>query len=338
MVDAARKALTVSTLQLMPVVLGLRVLGVDAERVLAEVGIAPSSLGDLHQRVPRELALALWQAAREASGDPGFPLRVAEQVEPGMFDVIDYVARSSATLRAALGRVSQYGRLLDDVCVLLIEDSEEECIVRHGTLHGVQMPVGVSECLFAGIVRVVRQLAEDETLDPLAVRFTAPAPRDTSTHQRMFRCPVHFGAAADELVYARWQTERPLPTADERLCAILDRHAQALLRGLPPVGGFANRVRSAIAEELRGGNPSLSQVAESLKVSERTLRRRLREEGTSHQELLDALRRDLALRYLDENALSIDEVAYQLGFSQSSAFRRAFKRWTGQTPGQHRGA
>ena len=138
------------------------------------------------------------------------------------------------------------------------------------------------------------------------------------------------------LVFPAWSHMSLSATADAELSAILARHAQHLLEQLPPVNDFVAHVRRLVAEELAGGDPSAEHIAARLHMSARTLRRRLQEHGARHKLLLDELRRELAIRYLSEERLEIAEVAFLLGFSEASAFHRAFKRWTGRTPSDYR--
>jgi AraC-like DNA-binding protein len=124
--------------------------------------------------------------------------------------------------------------------------------------------------------------------------------------------------------------------ADPGLCAVLDRHAEELLAKYPREDSLIERLRAIIKQQLSGGDASLERVAQQLGMSGRTLQRKLRDHGSSHQELLDEMRRDLAMRHLREPEMAICEVAYLLGFSESSALHRAFKRWTGMTPSEFR--
>jgi AraC-like DNA-binding protein len=117
---------------------------------------------------------------------------------------------------------------------------------------------------------------------------------------------------------------------------LLDRHAEELLEKFPPRDSLTDQVRSIIANEFRGGDPSLEHVADQLGLTPRTLQRKLQELNTSHNELVDQMRCQLAMRYLREHNMAICEVAYLLGFSESSSFHRAFKRWTGVTPKEFR--
>jgi AraC-like DNA-binding protein len=326
-----RSGLSVSALQATAILAGLQAAGADAEAVLARAGIALDELQDPERRLPREIILDLWQAALDVTGDEAFGLHVAEQMRPGILDVLDYLVRSSATFGDALARAGRYVRLLDDVAEIVVDARDDGVTFTPRLAHDLPIPAGVMECVFAGIVRVARE-ATGVPLAPLLVELTHSAPRDTREHDRVFAAPVRFGAPRNGITFSRAQLALPLVTADPALSAILDRHASELLRRLPTAERFSHRVRGLLARELRGGDPTVDRIAERLHMSARTLRRRLEEDGTSLQALLDELRLELAVRYLDEQTLTLDEVAFELGFADVRAFRRAFKRWTGKTP------
>jgi AraC-like DNA-binding protein len=314
------------------VLAGLSAAGAKPHEVLARVGLSPAELSDPERRLPREIIVSLWHAAREITGDEAFGLHVAEMLRPGMFDVVEYLARSSRTLGDAAQRAQRYVRLFDDVAELVIRELDDERASFAPRLsHGLSFPDGVVECVLAATVVFARQIT-GQPIVPLEVTFTHGPPRDLGEHRRVFGVTPRFHADGHALIFARSHLDLALVTADPALSAILDRHAEQLLARLPPVDRFVDRVRGLLAEELRGGDPTAERIATRLHMSSRTLRRRLEEQGSGFSPLLDELRKELALRYLDEARLGLDEISFELGFADARAFRRAFKRWTGRTP------
>jgi AraC-like DNA-binding protein len=176
---------------------------------------------------------------------------------------------------------------------------------------------------------------------PREVWFQHAPPENTSEHRRIFRAPVRFAQVSNELFFHRSLLDVPIARADLGLCTVLDRHAEELLAKFSAQGrpqNVVDQVRQILSIALRGGDPGLEASARQLRMSARTLQRKLNEKGTSHQDLLDEMRRELSMRYLQEPEVAICEVAYLLGFSESSAFHRAFRRWTGTTPRDYRRA
>jgi AraC-like DNA-binding protein len=171
---------------------------------------------------------------------------------------------------------------------------------------------------------------------PLRVEFSHAVPSNLSEHRRIFRAPLLFDRPRAALVLPLRVLELPLHGANPGLCTVLERQVSELLADLPGTETVVDRVKRLIVGELSGGEPSAEVVARKMRATPRTLHRWLTAEGTSYREILDGLRRNLALRYLTEDRLAIGEAAYLLGFSEASAFHRSFKRWTGKTPAQYR--
>jgi len=170
---------------------------------------------------------------------------------------------------------------------------------------------------------------------PRAVRFRHPAPADVREHEALFRTLLRFSAPHTEIEFEDRDLDAPLPHANETYFTIFRAQVERALGRLPGKSGTAQDVRAAAQAALSSGQCTLAGTARALGTSERTLQRRLREEGTSFAELVDCLRREMALEYLDKR-LSVGEIAWLLGYSEASAFHHAFKRWTGTTPEQVR--
>jgi len=313
--------------------------GVSRSELAEAVGLRLDELERPDARVPLETELALWREAARRTGDPLFGLRAAQAWRPGHLDVFDYVCRSAGTLRGATERVIRYNRLLHDIAEFRLEERGDEAHIVHrfrGELKGPTREAAeftlasalLAACQWTGIASIRARRVGFMHLDTQGL---AELRAFFGTHH------IELGAPEGRLVFDRSVLDLPLVAADPALCAVLERHADALLAALPKVEGFLVRFRELVAEELRrGGNPTVASVAKRLHMSERSLHRRLASEGTSFRDEVDSMRRGLALRYLEESSLQIGEIAFLLGYSEPRAFHRAFKGWTGETPGTYR--
>ena len=311
--------------------------GVEPASLYNAVKLDASLLTDPDNRIPFAQLVALYEKAAEFTRDNNFGLHVGESIAPSAFDVVGYCALNSPTLGAAFERVARYHSIWTDGALFTLESSNDtNAIVYRYADTSISEHRQDSEMTLATVTTLCRNIATSD-FAPLAVEFQHEAPADISEHTRLFRCPVEFGAAWNRLTFPSSLLALPIAKADASLCALLDRHAEELLSKYPPHDSLVDQVRNLIADEFRGGDPSLERVADQLSLTPRTLQRKLHELGTSHNELLDQMRRQLEMRYLREHEMAICEVAYLLGFSESSSFHRAFKRWTGVTPKEFRG-
>ena len=176
-----------------------------------------------------------------------------------------------------------------------------------------------------------------EAFRPNRVTFCHDAPGETDVFREFFGCPVDFGEPVNELVYPEEVMALAIPNASEDLLLLLSERADRLLDSLSSRSGIAARIASLLATQLNNTLPDKSLIAAQLGMSERTLQRRLRDEGTNFKEILDDTRHYLARELLRNTQLPLTEVAAHMGFSEPSAFYRAFKKWEGCTPGQYRG-
>jgi AraC-like DNA-binding protein len=177
-----------------------------------------------------------------------------------------------------------------------------------------------------------------EAFRPRQVELCQPAPSQPDDYEEFFDCAVSFDSPRNLLVYDASVTALPIPNASEELLQLLSERANRLLDSLSHRSGIAARIASLLATQLNNRIPEKSVIASQLGMSERTLQRRLREEGTNFQEILDDTRHYLARELLRNTRLALNDIASQLGFAEPSAFFRAFKKWEGRTPGQYRGS
>lgn len=326
---------SVSVRSVRPVLMYIRGRGHDVNGFLQREGVDSILLRDPEARLPHGAAVRVWQAAVELTNDTNLGLHVAEAIQQGQFGALEYALRTSANLGDAFTRLCRYHRLLHDAAQVDLELHRNHAILTHVLPLPGGAPRPVSEFILAAWLLTARQ-ATGVDLVPVEVRFPHLAPVDTGEHRRVFGCSLKFGHSRSELVLSRGLLDLPLVKADPVLQEIVEDQVAALLAKLPKAEATTDAVRRFLAEELSNGRPGLEQLAPRLHMSARTLHRRLEQEGTNFRCILGEVRRELALCHLAEGRLAIGEIAFLLGFSEVSAFHRAFKQWTGHAPHAYR--
>jgi len=303
----------------------------DRVAVLDRAGIPRAAREDPRTRLPQARFEALWRAAIEVTGDPALALRVSTLVKPSTLGIIGYLASASESRRNAFELVQGLTPLLWEDFPCELESDAEVAFMRFGAGRRSRQSRTTVEYSVGLAITMSRSLGAARS-DPLEARFAYPAPEYAVEYERILRLPVRFEAGENGVLFPISLMESSNPSADAALRQLLQQYAADQLARIPSAGGLAERVRALVRSMLRRGDLSAEAVAAQLAMSDRTLRRRLREEGTSYQEVLDDVRAELARRYLASPERGIDEVALLLGFSDSSAFTKAFRRWTGRTP------
>lgn len=307
-------------------------LGLDTAEILRAANLEAATVRDPDARIPVDRVEALWRKASELSNDADLALHAIEVLPFGAYRVIDLLGLSAPTVGAALAKVSDYFPLINDAIRLpyVVDDRHATLRVEAPSRPPAMAPAYAEYTLAAVYLRT--RAATNVPYRPVRVEFAHPRTRGTSEHERVFGCPVSFGAGACRLVVAREAWDTPCAGRDPALFDLLDVHARTLLGRLSTPGDIVASVRDAIEAELSGGDPRLGSVARRLAMSPRTLQRRLRERGALFGDLLDAMRFQAAKSCLARRDVASREVAYLLGFAGHSSFNRAFKRWSGQTP------
>jgi AraC-like DNA-binding protein len=313
----------------------LRESGIDPVPIAAEAGVEVDVGADPDRRVPLEALHTLWESALRRAPRTDGALLGATRYRPGDYGLVGFVCMNSATLGEALGHAVRYVHLWTDDPTLRLDNGT--VYLRYRTSFPDRLGVRcATEATLAELVHGAR-LVTGSQVGPAEVWFAHPGPHDRSEHEAFFGCPVRFRAGSTGMRFQPETLTTPLPFADAQLGAFLRKLAnEALARQTGRDASPLDQVRELVAEELQRGVPSLGAIARRLAVSERTLRRRLQDEGTSFRALLEETRAQLARAYVIDRRLPLSEVAFLLGFSEPSAFHRAFKRWTGETPAVHR--
>jgi AraC-like DNA-binding protein len=275
----------------------------------------------------------------ERMDDPNLGLHIAMRLPRGSYGLIEFIGRNAPSLREACGRFVRYASLINETHIIALDESGSSMALTQ-RCPGEPLVGGrhANEMFLALVVRIVRELTElvEASGAIRSVMFAHPAPADDAEHRAFFRCPLAFGRGENRIEFERSLLEQPLKGGDEALLSVLDEQAQRFVREHPPKTDGLSRIREQVQIAVKNGQPTLERVAEALRSSPRTLQRKLTDEGTTFNRLVDQVRQDLARLYIADARLALGEVAYLLGFSELSAFSRAFKRWTGLTPARYR--
>ncbi len=305
--------------------------GVDTARIRRRTGLEGVDLAHPEQRVPESVPREAWDLAAEATEDEAIGVHVAEAGTPAVADVLEYAFRASPTLGDALGQIVRYARVMHDRFTLLLapESDGARLTVTVPPAHPVTRYQ--VEFFHASLLRLARDTC-DPDIAPLDASFAHPPPARLDEHRRFFACPLRFGQPVIGLLIARADLARPMRGADPALAALLGRQLDKLLVSLAADPSLSARARRLVKDDLPSGSVSIDRVAGQLAMSVRTLSRRLEAERTSFRHLVDSVRQELAVAHLRDPRMELAEIAFLLGYSESSAFHRSFKRWTGWTP------
>ena len=315
-------------------------LGLDLDQALAAAGMRAEELRDNGKRIPSAAHERLLEHLVRVSGDALFGLHAARFVQPGSWSVLGYITMNCATLGEAMSRIVPYEKLVGDMGVSRVEPAGEQVRLIWSCRHQTpDIRRHMVENVLASWLYYARWIA-DSGHSPREVWFehTLPDGVGMAEYEALFGCPLRFGQPCNALIVPVEYLDVALRQADANLLRTLEEHALTLMAGLDDDEPLPRRVKSALRLLLKDGLPRKERVAEKFNMTVRTLQRHLQHAGTSYQQILDELRRELAEHYLLRSDLAIQDIACYLGFTESRSFHRSFKSWTGQTPGEFREA
>jgi AraC-like DNA-binding protein len=307
--------------------------GASRERLLARAGIGASDLADPERLLAIEKLMKLADLAATELGDGCFGLHVGMMMDFRIMGAITYAVLNAPTVETALRNLERYARShLRGPQIRLGVDGQEGRLA-----FVIDVPAGTprrqhAEACAVFALRLMRRLIAPDWR-PQRMLFAHDRPRDISEHERIlgtslwFRQGVHVACVFDAADLAL-----PVRGADRRLLPIIEHHLDDLLAKPEVSDTWLDDVRSTVASTVCDGAPKIGAVARRLGMTVRTLQRRLEERGLVFRTVVEDVRRDLAVRYLADRRTRITEVAFLLGYSELSAFGRAFRRWTGSTP------
>ena len=310
-----------------------RTAGLDPLRMLSAAGLPARCLIDPELTVPVDNVRALLEDAASQSGLEAFGLLMAETRKLSALGPVGLIVREQPTLRLALEVLVRHSRSLNAALFITLEEAGEVGVLREEVIVGHAGSVRQSTELAIGVVFRLVGAVLGPTWRPLRVCFAHDAPADRSVHLRVFGPTVEFGHDFNGIVFRRSDLEARNPNADPAMASF----AQQILdqRGRGADGDVRGAVRDQVMLLLGSGGCSVELVARHLGVDRRTIHRRLAAEGETYSGVVDAVRRELALRYLDHGERPLAEISMLLGFAAPSGFTRWYRKCFGAAPSKH---
>lgn len=314
-------------------------LGIATAPLLQQAGLDPQNFQSDEGRIDGSRFQNFIRLLCNASDNPILGLETGDFVQPGSYSVLGYITMSCSTLGEAIQRIAPYEKLVGDMGLtqVLVSGDELNLIWQCGYPDPVVRPQLIDNVISSWI-HYARWLADDRDTAPMAVHLERRSPGAEYTHAyaERWRCPVEFNAADNRIIAHKDLLDIPLRQPDPGLRRTLEAHAQTQMAGMEDQAALMTRVREAIRQQLVQGVSRQDIVAENLRMTRRTLQRKLSLEGTSYQALLDDVRQSIAEDYLANTTLPIPDIALRLGFSETTSFHRQFKARVGVTPGDYR--
>lgn len=313
--------------------LALKERGVDHRELFRRVGLDPELIAIDATRYSFQQVCALWELASEVTRDEAFGIAAARHLKPSALGALGIAFVASHTLEDAYRRVERYYRLVTNAYDFRFTQEGKSVFMTVTSTAAVQPTRWAVDASTSAVVLLSRYVT-NEALQPLSLGLRRSLPDDTEPWDTLFRCPIQFGALQDALEFDNDVLRRPIVGASADLARNIDKVAEKYLAALGNDTTVA-QASELIVRLLPSGEVTAENIASELNQSLRTLKRRLRDEGTNFRSLVDEVRCTFATDYLRERRHSLAQVAYLVGFSDQAAFTRAFKRWTDQTPGEY---
>ncbi len=306
--------------------------GIDPLPLFRKVHIDPELMNDMSSRTNWTTQDALWQGVADSVNDPCFGLKVGDFWHPSHMHALGYAWLSSTTLHSAFKRLSRFSKIVNPNIIVELSNSPDQLNIE---VRSASDTISRDASWYAdGDMSVLMAMCRANygaKLNPVSIEFKHAEPTCAGDFFALFRCPVSFGAEHNRMRLSHKDTNKRLPGSNEMMSQI---HDQEMIRYLAKLddGDIVNKVKNVILEQLPDGRMSDTRVAETLFMSNRNLQRKLEAQNTTFKTILTQIRQELAIKYIKDPQLTLTEVSFMLGFSEMSAFSRAFKQWTGQSP------
>ena len=301
---------------------------------LGALGLSEQDIISLEQRLPLDQYHALWREAQILTADPALGLHIGMEHHPNLMSLVSNLWVHSETAEQGMERYVEYSKILHTGMTIRFDKGEHFSSVIF-TCHDPQdyCQADMERTLGLNAKRARQYLGED--MEIVKVSFMHAQPEYAALYEDFFRCPVEFSAPHCSVVFASEYLKRSSEPHNPYVFNALREQAEKLKKNLL-LNKTTEQVANIIAKQLHVGNYQIDDIAKRLHMNRQTLYRRLKAEDQNFKDLLDHIRQAKAMELIQDRNMSLGEIAYYLGFSEISAFSRAFKRWTGETPTHYR--
>jgi len=311
-------------------------IGVDPGRIYKNSGFDVAILEKSGARIPLAQFKTIWDTLEENFPDPDLGLHAGETLVNFPGHILFLLMLNAPTLKEALEKFCAYYNLLADFALPEFQIIKNVAVITL-RFYQLEFPVtrNVSEGILSAYASVLNRISENK-IQFDGVYFAHPRPENISEHQRIFKAPIFFDHPENKLIFGKKYLDLPVLLSNKEILETLERMAKKLQEKLYKYGPWSEKVTLLIMNLMKGEKPEIEVIARNLAVSPRNLQLRLKKEGTTYQHLLDQVRKEQAIYFLENEQFSISEIGFLLGYAEQSVFSRAFKRWVGCTPGQYR--
>lgn len=313
--------------------------GIDGPKFLEQQGVDYEVASDPNYRLPVVIMAQLWHAAVAQTGDKTFGLQAGTLVKPTTFSALGVALWSCCTIRDHFNCLVRYMHVFTNAVDISLEEVGDLIVTTSRLrLEGGRSPASdyAQDAVYAAMITLCRSHYRQD-FSMVKLELTRARPDDVAPYEKLFGCPVSFDNDLSRAWYRRADVDMPIPGCNREIANATEKLVQDYLARLDRQSeDVQHQVQNVIAKLMPQGDANLERVADVLHMSSRTLHRKLELLHTSFRQEVDSVRHRMALEYMAGSDLSLGDIGFLLGFSSSSNFTRAFRRWTGRTPQEYR--
>jgi AraC-like DNA-binding protein len=304
--------------------------GADFRKVCEELGFEPHELNNSETLVPFEPAAKLWGVVIKHTKDPLLGLHLGEDFSPTILGMIGYLLQSTKTLYESFQLMIKFGELFSTMSTLSMDERDGYICVSTDTAiawqhqHPECARQAVEFALSGGIKFL--KILSGKKIYPVRVEFAYPS-RSVKEYERIFQAPIHFNGKSNTLTFRKRDSLLPVISYDKSLFEFFNNTLEQKLKSLQGQQRFSDHLKQKMLTDFKGRTPSIEIAASNFNMTPRSLQRKLKDDGTSYRDIVSGLKKELAQTIMGQSDFRVGEVAEILGYSDSSSFRKAYKKW-----------